>query len=198
MGRVDGPGRAALTSALPQHPMAVRVDAPGASRSFNSAAAGFGARRAGEDARLRAHALTVAQHDPGAETVPAVRLQAPARAASHCPVRAHRARISCRRRVRHFLVGCEALRPFISLRMRKGSRVTVRGEATAALFPPDPSTRTGSKLTDWCRCPEDASVLWGGCLLRVSGGCLNKGTVRAAAGLVLQSRREKQQTAPLS
>lgn len=47
MGRVDGPGRAALTSALPQHPMAVRVDAPGASRSFNSAAAGFGARRAG-------------------------------------------------------------------------------------------------------------------------------------------------------
>lgn len=88
----------------------------------------------GEDTRLRAHALIVAQHDPGAETVPAVRLQAPARAASHCPVRAHRARYSCRRCVRHFLVGCEALRPFILLRMRKVSRVTVvRGDHRGAV-----------------------------------------------------------------
>lgn len=33
-GASTGPDRGALTSALPQHPIAVRVDVPGASRSF--------------------------------------------------------------------------------------------------------------------------------------------------------------------
>lgn len=150
---------------IPWQSGSTRPELHGASRSFNSAAAACGARRAGEDARPRAHALTVAQHDPGAEAVAAVTLQAPARAASHCPLRAHRARYSCRRRVRHFLVGCEALRPFISLRMRKGSRVTVRKETTAALFPLEVFTQTGSKITYWSGFL--AQILWR-CLLRVS------------------------------
>lgn len=73
------PDRAVLTSVLPQHPIAVRVDVPGASRSltelhgasrsFSSAAAGSGARQAGGgDGQLRArclHALTAQRRDPG-------------------------------------------------------------------------------------------------------------------------------------
>lgn len=179
--------------------MAVRVDAPGASRSFNSAAAGFGARRAGEDTRPRAHALTVAQRGPGAETVPAVRLQAPARPASHCPLRAHRARYSCQRCVCHFLVGCEALRPFqrIAHAQREQGHGAHRDQRGAVSPRPINTNRIKDHL--WCRCLVDTYVLWRRCFLRVSRSCLSEITAftvsqQQQTGLVLQSAREKHQS----
>lgn len=71
--------RAALTSALPQHPIAVGVDVPGASRSLtephgasrslSSAAAGLQPDRRGgglgQPHALCLHALTAQRRDPG-------------------------------------------------------------------------------------------------------------------------------------
>lgn len=67
-----GPGRGVLTSVLPQHPIAVRVDVPGASRtltephgasrSFSSAAAGSAARQAGGRTRTAPRALPACTH----------------------------------------------------------------------------------------------------------------------------------------
>ncbi len=89
-----GPDRTVLTSALPQHPIAVRVDVPGASRSFtepHGASAqqqrGLEPDRRGEETdsparSARMHSLrsgAIPEAEPGAETVPTVRLSGPAR-----------------------------------------------------------------------------------------------------------------------
>ncbi|TNN37954.1 hypothetical protein EYF80_051883 [Liparis tanakae] len=84
-----GPDRAALTSALPQHPIAVRVDVPvapeppGASRFSRSLAErprGLEPHRRARAGRCaRCAACTRREAGPGAETVPTVRLRAPVR-----------------------------------------------------------------------------------------------------------------------
>lgn len=81
-----------LTSVLPQHPIAVRVDEPGASRSFTKlqlSSSGVwnptGAGRVGEgqSRALCLHALTAQRRDPGGGArsgdVPTVSLSSPSR-----------------------------------------------------------------------------------------------------------------------
>lgn len=73
-----GPDRARLTSALPQHPIAVRVDAPGASRSFtelHGASTQWQQESWSSTGGLRTRA---APCGPGGR-VPTVRLSAPTR-----------------------------------------------------------------------------------------------------------------------
>lgn len=88
----DGPRWVVLTSVLPQHPIAVRVDEPGASRSFTKlqlSSSGIwnptGAGRTGEgqSRALCLHAVTAQRRDPGGGArsgdVPTVSLSSPSR-----------------------------------------------------------------------------------------------------------------------